>query len=152
MTEPAKGGPSSVTRVSQDPGATEWEVGGLHLSVAFRRDDGATLRVFGRTAKGWTEMLRFDDFIEGPHYHVSIDRPIIPFDRATRGDPMEFYVSEVRDHLPELLVEAGFADVAAEADLDAVAADADRIRKEMIDCVPDGYQRVPGIGLQRSEA
>ncbi|MBO0693376.1 MAG: hypothetical protein J2P58_10810 [Acidimicrobiaceae bacterium] len=141
--------PASETKVSQDPGATEWEVGGLHLSVAFRRADGATLRVFGRTAGGWKEMLRFDDFIDTPHYHVSIDRPIIPVDRATLGDPMEFFVSQVRDHIGELLVEAGFADVAAKADLRAVAADADRIRRQMIDCVPEGYERVPGVGLQR---
>lgn len=145
MTESASG-----TKVSQDPGATEWEVGGLHLSVAFRREDGATLRVFGHRAEGWKEMLRFDDFVEGPHYHVSIERPIIPVDRDSVGDPMEFYVSQVRDHLPELLVEAGFADVAAEADLGAVAADSGRIRQEMIDCVPEGFERVPGVGLRRT--
>jgi hypothetical protein len=147
MTETA-----SEAKVSQDPGATEWEVGGLHLSVAFRRADGATLRVFGRTADGWTEMLRFDDFVEGPHYHIGFERPIIPVDRVATGDPMEFFVGEIRDRIPDLLVEAGFADVAAEADLGAVAADAGRIRKEMVDCVPDGYERVPGVGLQRNAA
>jgi len=147
MTEPALG-----TKVSQDPGATEWEVGGLHLSVAFRRDDGATLRVFGRRPEGWKEMLRFDDFIDSPHYHVSIDKPIIPFDRSKYGDPMEFYVREIRTHLGQLLIEAGFADVAANADLPAVSADAERIRREMIDCVPEGYERVPGVGLRRVPA
>lgn len=127
-------------------------MGGLHLSVAFRRDDGATLRVFGRTDEGWKEMLRFDDFIDSPHYHVSIDKPIIPFDRAKYGDPMEYFVSEIRNHIGQLLIEAGFADVAARADLDAVAADAERIRREMIDCVPEGYERVPGVGLRRTPA
>lgn len=152
MPEPASAAESATPKVSQDEGATEWEVGGLHLSVAFRHEDGATLRVFGRRPEGWKEILRFDDFIEGPHYHVAVDRPIIPVDRATLGDPMEFYVAQMRDHVGELLTDAGFSDVADAADLEAVRADAGHIRQELIDCVPDGYERVPGVGLQRTGA
>jgi hypothetical protein len=138
--------------VSSDPGATEWDVGGLHLTVSFRRADGATLRVFGPTAGGWTEMLRFDDFIDEPHHHVPAHAEPFMFDRAARGEPLDWFVAQVRDHLEELLTAAGFAEVLPRVDLPAVAADAEQIRKAMIDCVPDGYLRVPGIGLQRAGA
>jgi hypothetical protein len=134
--------------LASDVGATEWEVGGLRFSVSFR-GPGATLRVFGDTAGVRTELLRFDDFVEGPHYHVPAAGDPIQYDRATLGEPLDWIVTQVRDHLAELLTAAGFTDVLAGVDVGAVAASAERIRKAMVDCVPAGYVRVDGVGLQR---
>jgi hypothetical protein len=126
---------------------TEWECGGLRFAVSFR-GPGATLRVSGRVDGQWEELLRFDDFVEQPHYHVPASGDAIMFDR-TLGDPLAFYVEQLRDHLGELLAEAGYAGVAADVDLRAVSEGAERIRTAMIDCVPEGFTRVPGVGLQR---
>jgi hypothetical protein len=46
------------------------EFGGLRFDVAFRAIGGATLRVDGQVDSEWKELLRFDDFIDVPHYHA----------------------------------------------------------------------------------
>lgn len=128
------------------------ECGGLRFEATFRAPAGATLRVFGEIDGGETELLRFDDFVESPHYHVPADGDAMPFDQGRLGEPLAWFVSQLRDHLAELLDEAGFARVLAGVDLDAVTKHADDIRKAMEDCVPNGYVRVPGLGLRRSSA
>jgi hypothetical protein len=142
---------SSEPEVPSDPGPTAWDLGGLHFTASFR-GPGATLRVFGRVAGDRMELLRFDDFIDGPHYHVPAEGAPIMFDRATLGEPLDWIVAQVRDNLGELLTTAGFEEVLADVDLEAVARGAEQIRKAMVDCVPDGYVRVDGVGLQRVEA
>jgi hypothetical protein len=132
-------------------GATELDIGGLQFEASFR-GAGATLRVFGAVAGQRTELLRFDDFIDEPHYHVPAEGDAIMFDRAILGEPLDWFVSQIRDHLDELLTTAGFAEVLPGVDLRAVTDNAERIRKAMVDCVPDGFVRVPGLGLQRTEA
>lgn len=127
----------------------EWEVGGLGFSVSFR-SPGATLRVYGSVDGERKELLRFDDFVDNPHYHVPAENHPISFDRATLGEPLDWFVTQIRDHLGDLLTEAGFAEVRDRVDLGAVAADAERVRQAMVDCVPQGYVRVEGVGLQRA--
>jgi len=131
--------------------ATELDIGGLQFEASFR-GAGATLRVFGSVAGQRTELLRFDDFIDEPHYHVPAEGDAIMFDRAILGEPLDWFISQVRDHLDELLTTAGFAEVLPGVDLRAVTDNAEKIRKAMVDCVPDGFVRVPGLGLQRTEA
>jgi hypothetical protein len=126
------------------------DIGGLRFDVAFR-GAGATLRVWGDVGGTWTEMLRFDDFIEEPHFHVPASGPSIAFDRAL-GDPLTWYSAQVREHLGTLLDDAGFASVLADVDLGEVARRTDEVTQAMIDCVPAGYVRIPGVGLRRVEA
>jgi hypothetical protein len=128
------------------------EYGGLRFEATFRAPAGATLRVSGAVDGQDTELLRFDDFIEAPHYHVPAAGDAILFDQAALGEPLTWFVSQVRDHLGELLAEAGFARILPGVDLDAVAAHAADIKDAMEACVPDGYVRVPGVGLRRSPA
>ena len=140
-------------QIPMHPQATDRQVvecGGLRFEATFRAPAGATLRVFGEVDGDTVELLRFDDFIEGPHYHVPAAGDPMPFDQALLGEPLTWFVSQLRDHLGELLDEAGFARVLSGLDLDAVAEHADDIRKAMEACVPDGYVRVPGVGLRRS--
>ena len=126
------------------------EYGGLRFEASFRPPAGATLRVSGYVEGHETELLRFDDFIERPHYHIPADGDPIPFDRAALGDPLAWFVSQLRDRLAELLAQAGYARILSDIDLDAVTEHAEDIRKAMEACVPDGYVRVPGVGLRRS--
>jgi hypothetical protein len=128
------------------------ECGGLRFEATFRAPAGATLRVSGDVDGHVTELLRFDDFIDGPHYHLPAAGDPIFFDQAALGEPLTWFVSQLRDHLAELLAEAGFARVVSDVDVDAVADHAEDIRKAMEACVPNGYVRVPGVGLRRSPA
>jgi hypothetical protein len=131
---------------------TDWDCGGLHFSVSFRPPAGATLRVSGDIDGTRTELLRFDDFVDSPHYHAPASGDAVVFDRDAFGEPLAWYVAQLRDHLEELLVTAGFADALAGVDVAAVSDGAERVREAMIDCVPEGYVRVPGVGLQAVRA
>jgi hypothetical protein len=140
------------SHVSPDRSSTELHVGGLLFTASFRGPAGATLRVFGPVAGEETELLRFDDFIDGPHYHVPAEGEPVAFDQATLGEPLDWFVTQLRDHLAELLTAAGFAELLSDVDANAVTDSAEMIRKMMVDCVPEGYVRVPGVGLQRATA
>jgi hypothetical protein len=139
-------------QLAPEPGGTVVESGGLQFAVSFRGPAGATLRVFGDVAGDKTELLRFDDFVDGPHYHLPAAGPAIGFDRKELGEPLAWLVGQLRDHLGPLLTTAGFASIVPELDLQAVTRDADKIKAAMEDCVPAGYLRVPGVGLQRVDA
>jgi hypothetical protein len=139
------------SQVSSDRSSAELDVGGLLFTASFRGPAGATLRVFAPVAGEQTELLRFDDFIDGPHYHVPSDAEPIVFDRAL-GEPLDWFVAQLRDHLGQLLTAGGFAELLPSVDLRAVTDSAEMIRKMMVDCVPDGFVRVPGVGLQRATA
>jgi hypothetical protein len=134
------------------PKETVLDVGGLRFAVSFRAPDGATLRVRGPVRGMDKELLRFDDFIEQPHYHVPAEATPVMFDRATLGEPLAWFMSQVRVHLGQLLVDAGFGEVLAQVDLDEIGRRAGEIRSLMVACVPEGYARVPGLGLQHTAA
>src|SRR5579862_3236083 len=130
----------------------EFEFGGLRFEVAFRGNAGATLRVDGRVDGEWKEMLRFDDFVDLPHYHAPADAQQINFDRAANGEPLAWYMSQIRDHLPGWLTRAGFAEVIPTLDMTAVLANLPKVSHAMETCIPEGFVRVPGVGLQRVTA
>ncbi len=135
---------------SASTGPMTLEFGGLRFNVSFR-DVGATLRVDGRVDGAWTEMLRFDDFVDMPHFHAPADGDAIPFDRTTLGEPLAWYVTQIRDHLPEWLEKAGFGEVLPSINVEVIALNADRLSEAMEACVPAGFLRVPGVGLRRTE-
>jgi hypothetical protein len=135
-----------------DAGPTELALGGLHFAASFRGQSGATLRVLGPVDGVQRELLRFDDFMDGPHYHFPADAEPVGFDQAALGEPLDWLVVQMRDHLGQVLIDAGWAAVLPDLDLSAVTANAERIRKLMTDCLPDGYVRVSGVGLRRVEA
>ncbi len=134
------------------PVATTFDCGGLRFEATFRAPQGATLRVFADVGDQRTELLRFDDFIEGPHYHLPGAGPAIPFDRDEKGEPLSWIVAELRDDLRSLLTTAGYAEILPSVDAPAITAQAGRIRQAMEECVPAGYARVAGVGLQRTGA
>jgi hypothetical protein len=64
---------------------------------------------------------------------------------------LEWIIGQVRDHLEELLTGGGFADVLPGVDARAITDNAESIRTLMTDCVPQGYVRVEGVGLTRTD-
>ena len=138
-------------RRPSEPSGTAFDCGGLRFEASFRAPSGATLRVSADVGGQPTELLRFDDFIDGPHYHLPGAGPSIAFDRDEIGRTAGLdrrtvarssgIASDRRPGSPRLL---------AEVDEPAITANAERIRKAMEDCVPEGYVRVPGVGLQHA--
>ncbi len=99
---------------SSESGATSFDCGGLRFEATFRAPQGATLRVFADVAGQRTELLRFDDFVDGPHYHVPGAGPAIAFDRDEKGEPLAWIVAELRDDLGPLITTAGYAEILPE--------------------------------------
>jgi hypothetical protein len=136
-----------AVEVPEDPDRPKvYTFGGLRFEVSFR-GPGATLRVFGNVEDRFEEMLRFDDFVENPHFHAP---PAVQmkFDRSL-GEPLTWYIAQIRDHLAEWLERAGYASVLADVDVDQVTENVATLEAAMEECVPEGYSRVPGVGLQK---
>jgi hypothetical protein len=99
-------------------------------------DYGATLHVCG-TADG-LEYLRFDCFENEPHYHYIEQgvgaNVVVRIDELAVGDPIEFSLACVADHLPEMLRNCGVADLADEVtgQLDTVRTGVDVVRELMV--------------------
>ena len=126
-----------------------FEFGGLRFVVS-ENDYGANLAVFGDVGKGLVELIRFQDYVDDPHYHAPVGG-WYAFDRAALGEPLAWWITQLRDHLSSWLEESGFADVIPTIDLDEVRANVEALNEAMIECVPDSFARVPGVGIRRIE-
>lgn len=90
-----------------------------HLALEFD-DHGASLHVC--SADDGLEHLRFDCFEHEPHYHYIEQAKganvIVRIDELAVGDPIAFTLACVRDHLPEMLANAGQVELADQARTD----------------------------------
>jgi hypothetical protein len=105
-----------------------------HTEVAFD-DHGASLHVCG--AEDGLEHLRFDCFEHEPHYHYIEHglggNVVVRIDEVAVGDPIAFTLRCVREHLPEMLDNAGQPELAARtrADMASVHAALDTVGELM---------------------
>jgi len=109
--------------------------GGSEKDMEFD-DFGATLHVCG--AADGLEYLRFDCFENEPHYHYIEQgvgaNVVVRIDELAVGDPIEFSLACVADHLPDMLRNCGVADLADEVkgQLDTVRTGVDLVRELMV--------------------
>jgi hypothetical protein len=71
------------------------------------------------------------------------------FDRSTLGEPLAWFIDQVRNHLSELLARSGYARFSETLDVTAIADIADTLYDAMAARVPRGCTRTAGVGLQR---
>jgi len=83
-------------------------------------DSGVSLHIFGGSGEQAREYLRFDCFIEEPHYHYvgwsSKSNEVLQIDPVADGDALAWALERVRTRLPQMLMRAGAADIAAQVD------------------------------------
>jgi hypothetical protein len=131
----------------------ELQFGGLRFEVYYTRYFGPTTRVFGQQNGEWTEMLRFDDFVDVPHYHAPAESDVaIMLDVPTQGEPIEFYMDVLSSKLPEHLPGLGFGDVLPTIDNDVVRMNLPTLRAAMSSVLPEGFNRAKGECLHDSDA
>ena len=116
-----------------------------HLDVPGAVEDhGPTLHVCG--AAGGTEYLRFDCFLDNPHYHYFQDHGTVNLqcflDPHADGDAIEWTLACVRRRLPAMLEHCGEPELAA-----AVRAGYDQIL-----AVVDDVERLLGQAGEQVEA
>jgi hypothetical protein len=92
-------------------------------------DQGASLHVFGEDGH---EYLRFDIFDDGPHYHYNhpgekVVNNWIEYDRVALGDMLPWALSRLRTRLPDMLTEAGGADLVPKLDPALIAHALDEV-------------------------
>jgi len=116
--------------------------GVVETAIAFD-DFGATLHVCG-TADG-LEYLRFDCFENEPHYHyiepAAGANTVVRIYELAVGDPIEFSLTCVEHHLPDMLRNCGVGGLADEVAgrLDNVKAAVDVVRELMTKArLPEG--------------
>jgi hypothetical protein len=94
-------------------------------------DRGVSLHVFAEQDGEWRELLRFDCFVEDPHYHYLSWREraneMIQLDPVADGDPLAWALERIHSRLPQMLERAGAADVARRIDFAALEAALPRV-------------------------
>jgi hypothetical protein len=95
-------------------------------------DEGVSIHVWG--ADDGHEYLRFDMFDAEPHYHyvhrsADVVNNVIEYDVAALGDMLPWVVERLRTRLPDMLTEAGAADVAGRLDPGVVNGVIDEIER-----------------------
>jgi len=111
------------------------------LEAAVLDDRGVSLHVVGEVDGVAREVLRFDCFVEDPHYHYVSWRAkaneVLHLDPVADGDPLAWALERLRTRLPQMLARAGAPELAAavdaravEAALPSIAAAAERARTD----------------------
>lgn len=109
------------------------EVGGLRF-VACRRevdviDGGITLYVHSAAPGDDRELLRFDLFRQRPHYHApATNEKETQIDASQAPSVDEWGIDQLTRRAGELVLEAGFHDVAPRLDLAAIRQSATALR------------------------
>jgi hypothetical protein len=128
------------------------EFGGLRLEVYHTPNFGTSTRVKGAVQGGWEEMLRFDDFVDTPHYHAPADNPEqIDLDPTEVGEPVSFFLDILENRLPSLLPGIGYGGVLDTLDLEEVRRHLKVVRAAMDTVLPAGFFRIPGTSLRDSD-
>ncbi len=116
------------------------EIGGLRFVVMHRSlgdDGGPTIEVYGDIDDESTQVLRFDCFRIAPHYHAPPSSgETLKLDPATVGDGLDWSLTQIRQHLPEMLATAGFTALARAVDREALAAGWTHVRDAVAATAP----------------
>ena len=86
--------------------AVEKNIGPYRLALVYRTvsaDKGPTVHVFGPVNGVEQEILRFDCFLERPHYHLGfgyLEKPVIPIEQT---DSLAWVLSELSQRFDEYL-------------------------------------------------
>lgn len=125
-----------------DIGGTKIEAGAVTFALHHRYLDGGAPHSQGRGGRGGsnatqgvciqvaanvdgkeTELLRFDCFDSGAHYHYGPEKDNVRIfmDQTVIGSTVGWTVSQLRSKLPEMLKRAGYEEVAAKLDAGLVA-------------------------------
>lgn len=101
-------------------------VGGLRLKACRREvgtiDGGVTLYVYSDLSGDDREYLRIDLFRKRPHYHAPADNQAeTKIEAVGDADARAWGIDAMTTRAPELVAQAGFDEVVAQLDRDALA-------------------------------
>lgn len=96
-------------------------------------DEGVSIHVISLADEH--EYLRFDVFVEEPHYHY-VDRAagtntVVPFDTVAHGEMLPWMLGNLRERLPEMLIAAGAPAVGDEVSPQVAGEISDRVEAHL---------------------
>ena len=117
---------------------TTIEAGGLEFLVEYRNfggDRGPAVRVFGQTDDGRVQILRFDCFDDGPHYHYAPDgmNGVHFLDRDVVPDIVAWTAVQLRRNIKAMVKTAGYSALAESIDAAEIASAADAIHAKIVE-------------------
>ena len=112
---------------------------GMRMTIEHRhgvggKDEGLTFDITTTGKDAGERILRFDCFYNIPHCHVG---PSGGLDKARKmkdegiEDPVRWTLDQLKSHFPALVREAGYGDLAAAIDQEAVADQLTRMEAEI---------------------
>ncbi len=103
-------------------------------------DQGVCIHALGDMDGEEVELLRFDCFDHQPHYHYGPQKrnERLMLDKTTEGDPLDWTFRQLREHLPEMVMRAGYDELASDLDADAVKSAIDQTEAEAHKLARDG--------------
>jgi hypothetical protein len=118
--------------VTHNRGDVVIEAGNLRFGLEFRElrnDRGMAIHVLGDVAGQEIELLAFDCFERGPHYHYGPRNQDVRiyWDTALVSDPLQWTLEQFKaGKLPAMLTRAGYPTIAAALDPDLIASKLER--------------------------
>ncbi len=112
--------------------ARVFRCGPLRVELELRSvggDGGPSIQLFDEL-EGGRQVLRFDCFRKGPHYHYAPDGKdeIVSLDVTAQGDPFEWALERIRTRLGPMLERAGASRAARELEAGELAELASALR------------------------
>ena len=112
---------------------------GMKMTIEHRqgnggKDEGLTFDITTTGSDEGTRILRFDCFYKTPHYHVG---PSGGLDKARKmkdegiEDPVRWTLEQLKTRFPALVKQAGYEEIAAKIDQQAIADQLTRLETEI---------------------
>ena len=127
-------------------GSASVSIGALKFQILHRivivddeEDHGASIDVHGPVDGKETELIKFDCFEKGPHYHAPASSKPVDLDPAKFGDGRDWVFGVIRDSLPEMLASAGYADLSRTIDRELLARHWTEVRDAVLETTPASY-------------
>jgi len=150
--------------VKHNRGTDIFEAGNIRFGLEMRRlpmgDGGLAIHVLadigGTPGKAYTEeteLLAFDHFWNGAHYHYGPRNKNhrIYWDRTLVEDPLAWTLEQFeKGKLPAMIERAGYPGVAADLDIEKIASVLPAMKKQALDMWEEGRQLTghPGLPLE----
>ena len=152
---------SKRNTVKHNRGTDMFEAGNIRFGLEMRRqrngDGGLALHVLGDVggSKGKsyveeTELLAFDCFWQGAHYHYGPRNKNhrTNWDRTIIDDPLEWTFEQLENRkLGAMIERAGYPGVAADLDLDKIASVLPALKKRAFEMYEEGEKLTGHKGL-----
>jgi hypothetical protein len=127
-------------------------VSGLRFNVRYSKtntDRGPSLRIYGDVEGKPVQLLRFDCFDQGPHFHYDPDgkNNQLRMDKTKVSDPISWSMDYLRGNVASLVRIAGYSALAEQLDEEMLAGALPTVEKALRDSIPADKPAMEASGL-----